>query len=70
MNLPTVLISLLLIFLYILAVRYVSKHGSCDGCSAKSSCSSTETDCAGSCPVYRICKTKPVNFEQHQKSML
>ena len=39
MNLPTIIISLLLITLFALAIRRIIKKGTCGGCGKKDSCS-------------------------------
>ena len=45
MSLATILIALVFVALYIFAIRYLAKNGSCAGCSSN-------------CPAYRLCKTK------------
>jgi hypothetical protein len=45
MNLPTILITIVLIALFVLAIRYLAKKGACAGCSEKGSCHSGGDSC-------------------------
>lgn len=48
MNLPTVLIALVIAALFVLAVRFVAKHGVCDACDLKGSCRTAKKTGGGS----------------------
>lgn len=49
MNLPTILISIFLIAIFVLAIRYLVKKGTCAGCGENGACHS---DCSESCEHY------------------
>ena len=48
MNLPTIILSIFLAVLFVLAIRHIIKKGTCAGCSEKSSCNTGGCDhCSG-----------------------
>lgn len=55
MNVPTVLIGLVVIALFALAIRFISKNGACAACEAQGACHSagkeadTSSNCGGKC---------------------
>lgn len=53
MNLPTIMISLLVIAMFLLAIRYLIKNGTCVGCSEKESghCSCHSCNHTGRCQL-------------------
>lgn len=55
MNLPTILIGLVVIALFTLAIRFITKNGACAACEAQGACHSAgngadaSSGCGGKC---------------------
>ncbi|HWQ75727.1 MAG TPA: hypothetical protein VN441_10460 [Syntrophomonas sp.] len=49
MNLSTIVISIGLLALLVLAVRYLVKNGSCATCNENGCCHAAPTECSGHC---------------------
>jgi hypothetical protein len=63
MSLATILISIFLVILFVLAIRHLVKNGTCAGCSEKSSCHSSSSGNAGSnCGSCSHCQAESVKI--------